>query len=283
MALPPVRAKRIQSCRASDSGIAYYVTIGTGIGGAHQFYKLDTNTGQITDYGIEGTGINGDAGLRNAISSDNARVFYNDLGYVFSIDTATDKVFSAADGFGCCYGNYELALSSNQTQFTATFYLYDSDLNGESYYALNDREILNILYVYGAKLSSDGRLLFQPSSNGVDVFDGRLGSLRTRISLPVSLSPNYDALVDDGRDNVLVAITGTGNGIAVIDLTSITEPPPLPYDAGLASRTHRLAGLGNRWWGDSDLRKHVDQQSPRTATQPRAVRHVTRTLLPHPQ
>ena len=38
------------------------------------------------------------------------------------------------------------------------------------------------------------------------------------------LSANYDAHVDDGRDNVLIAITGqTGDGIAVIDLTSLSE------------------------------------------------------------
>jgi hypothetical protein len=47
----------------------------------------------------------------------------------------------------------------------------------------------------------------------------------TRMSLPVTLSPNYDTLVSDGQDNVLIAITGqTGGGIAVIDLTSVLEP-----------------------------------------------------------
>jgi hypothetical protein len=50
-------------------------------------------------------------------------------------------------------------------------------LEAESYYALNDREILNISDVYGAKFSPDGRLLFQPSTNGIDVFDGILGNL----------------------------------------------------------------------------------------------------------
>jgi hypothetical protein len=123
-----------------------------------------------------------------------------------------------------------LSLSSNQTQITANSDLYDSDLNGESFYALNDREILNISYVYGAKFSTDSRLLFQPSTVGIDVFHGELGNLRNRISLPVPLSSNYDALVDDGTDNILIAITGTGNGVAVVDLTSVPEPPALPYD-----------------------------------------------------
>lgn len=269
----------------SDAGNVYFAVFAQGGTGADQFFKLNTNTGAITDYHINSPGLGvGDMYLRTAISSDNVRVFFNDLGYVFSIDTATDKLFSATVDAGCCYGDYELALSSNQTQFTATLYLYDSDLNGESYYALNDREILNIAYVYGAKLSPDGRLLFQPSTNGIDVFDGRLGNLRTRISLPVPLSPNYDALVDDGKDNALIAITGTnGNGIAIIDLTSIGEPPPLQYDSVREVRPHRPSELGNRRRVDLKSRTHPHKQNPRPATQPRTVPHVTRTLLPYPK
>jgi hypothetical protein len=212
----------------SDSGNVYFmvVVIGQG-GGADQFFKLDTSNGTFLNYGIDSPGLgSSDAYLRNEISSDNARVFFNDYGFVFNIDTTTDKIFNATEDPGCCYGNYELALSSNQTQFTATFYIYDSNLNNESYYALNDRQVLNIAYIYGAKLSPDGLLLFQPSSNGIDVLDGNIGNLRERISLPFVLSPNYDALVSDGVDNVIVAITGaSGSGIAVVDLTSLPEPP----------------------------------------------------------
>jgi YVTN family beta-propeller protein len=269
----------------SDAGNVYYmvVVLGQG-GGADQFFKLNTNTGVITNYGIDGPGLgSSDDYLRNAISSDNARVFYNEYGEVFSIDTATDTLVEALDGYGCCYGNYELALSSNQTQFTATFYIYDSDLNGESYYALNDREILNIAYVYGAKLSPDGRLLFQPSTNGIDVLDGNLGNLRNRISLPVPLSPNYDALVDDGADNILIAITGTGNGIAIVDLTSVAEPGPLPYYAKGASSKRKLTALGDRMHSGSNVGTQLDEQNPRPATQSRTVPHVTRPLLPQHQ
>ncbi len=269
----------------SDAGNVYYmvVVLGQG-GGADQFFKLNTNTGVITNYGIDGPGLgSSDLYLRNAISSDNARVFYNEYGEVFSIDTATDTLVEALDGYGCCYGNYELALSSNQTQFTATFYIYDSNLNGESYYALNDREILNIADVYGAKLSPDGRLLFQPSTNGIDVLDGNLGNLRNRISLPGPLSPNYDALVDDGTDNILIAITGTGNGIAIIDLTSVPEPGPLPYDTKVASSKRKLAWLGDRMHGGSIVGTQLDKQNPRPAAQSRTVPHVTRTLLPQHQ
>jgi hypothetical protein len=129
-------------------------------------------------------------------------------------------------------------------------YLYDTSLNAESYLALNDREALDTTYVYGTKLSPDGSLLFQPSINGIDVYDGRLGTLRSRISLPLGLSQNYDALVGDGKDNILIAITGSkGGGISIVDLRSLSEPAPLPYlknhaEVSDASRLNERVSLG---------------------------------------
>ena len=230
----------------SDAGIVYYEAAVEGGTGFHGFFKLNTSTGSVTDYGIDGPGLGSqDLLLRSQISSDNSRVFFNEVGAVFSIDTATDTIFRASDGQGCCYGTYELTLAPNQTQLSATEYEYDSDLNGQSYLTMNDREALGAPeYVYGAKLSPDGSLLFQPSVAGIDVFDGWLGNLRTRIALPVALSTNYDALVSDGQDNILVAITGqTGSGIAIVDLSSLAEPPPLPYKSDvLLSRLDRANG-----------------------------------------
>jgi hypothetical protein len=127
-------------------------------------------------------------------------------------------------------------LSSNQTQFGASASLYDSNLNEESNLTMNDREITSISYVYGNKLSPDGSLFFQPSTSGIDIFDGHLGTLRNRLALPFLLSQNYDALVANGKDNILLAITGaTGDGIAVLDLSFLAEPASLPYDSARIS------------------------------------------------
>jgi hypothetical protein len=215
----------------SDSGNVYYAAFVLGGTGSDQFFKLNTTTRAITDYGLNGPGLGAqDMYLRVAISSDNSTVYFNELGNVFRVNTATDQLFPASVETGCCYGDYELSVAANQSQITATSYLYDSELNGLSYYALNDREVVNISYIYGAKFSPDARLLFQPSANGIDVLDGNLGNLLDRISLPFSMSSNYDALVSDGTDNILVGITGTSaNGIAVMDLTSIPEPSALIY------------------------------------------------------
>jgi hypothetical protein len=77
--------------------------------------------------------------------------------------------------------------------------------------------------------SPDGSLFFQPGTQSIDIFDGRVGAFLERVGLPVPLSANYRALVSDNKDNVLVAITGTGNGIAVVDLNSLPEPEPLAW------------------------------------------------------
>src|SRR5262249_44390077 len=257
-----------------DSGDVYFavVVIGQG-GGADQFFKLDTKLGTFFNYLLDFPGKESqDAYLRGQISADNARVFFGADGAPFYIDTATDKVFFALESPSCCYGNYELALSSNQTQFTATFYTYDSNLNNESYYALNDREIQTTQYVYGAKLSGDGRLLFQPSASGIDMFDGNLGNLRARISLPFALSPNYDALVSDGQDSVFVAITGaTGDGIAIIDLTSLVEPSVVHRTA--VARQHFVSSSRPR--GRSIPAKHTELDKPNAFRVP----HKTRDWL----
>jgi len=210
-----------------NAGEIYYAAFIVGADGGDGFFKLDTNTGAVTDYGIESFG-----GYlsRAALTSDDSRAFFNNDGEVFSVATATDTITYAVEDPGCCYGDYDLTLAPGQSTLEATDYLYDPNLNAQSNLVLNDREAMNIAYVYGNKLSPDGALLFSPTTNGIDVFDGRLGTLRTRISLPVALSQNFDALVSDGKDNVLIAITGaTGNGIAVVDLSSLAEPAPLSY------------------------------------------------------
>jgi hypothetical protein len=266
----------------SDVGMVYFTAMTPDVTGAHGFYKLNTNTGATTDYGIDNPGLADDVFLRTVISADNSRVFFNDDGYVFNIDTATDTIFSASNDQGCCYGDYDLTLSANQVQFSASSYIYDSNLNAESYYSLNDREILTAAWVYGAKLSPDGTLLFQPSTNGVDVLDGRLGNLLQRISLPVALSENYDALVADGTDNVLIAITGAnGNGIAVVNLTSVPEPPPLPFVSRSRHKASRLVPWRRSRLGSREMSSAGSRGSSLQIVPHAVPRLTTRSLRRH--
>lgn len=230
----------------SNSGTVYYTVFWQGVDGESGFYKLDTNTGTITNYHIDGPGLGtNDALLRASISPDGSQVYFNNDGYVFAIDTATDKVLSASTDPGCCYGDDDLSLSADGSRLAATSYFYDGNLNAQSYFSQNDREIAAAQYVYGMKLSADGTLLYQPSVSGIDVFDARLGNLLQRISLPFSLSEGFDALVADGKENTLIAITGVnGDGIAIVDLTSIAELAPLPYASRQSLLSHRLVRWG---------------------------------------
>jgi hypothetical protein len=224
----------------TNSGIVYYASFYLDTTGGWAFHRLDTTTGKITDYQwLQAGAYTLDAYARVLLSSDNTRVYVNDGGIPIALDTATDTTYYNTIMLNS--GDYEMTLSSNGTWMSGSEYFSDTNLNPMSYIAYAEREIWNVSAVFGEKISPDGNLLFSPLQNGVDVIDGRRGNLLTRISLPVTLSPNYDALVSDGQDNVLVAITGqTGTGIAVIDLTSVPEPTPVPYSTNVAKSPVRL-------------------------------------------
>jgi hypothetical protein len=229
---------------------------------------------------LDGPGLGpSDLYLRTTISSDNTRAYFNNLGNIFSIDTATGTLFSASTGQGCCYGDYDLTLAPNQVQFEASSIMFDADLNGAADFAFNDREVIDINYVYGTKFSPDGSLLFQPSVQGMDIYDGRVGILRSRVAFSVPLSTNYDALVSDSKDNILLAITGaTGNGIAVLDLTSISEPPPLPYVAAVSSQRQNKSRPFDRTASRQVSGQANTKKNP-PMSHPRVIPHVTNSIL----
>jgi WD40 repeat protein len=231
----------------TDAGTAYFGRAVIGLYGASSLARLDLNTGAVTVFtGVGSSGSNSDVNFHLALSQDNTRVYFNDEGQMLYVDTASNTPVYKPVGDGCCYGDYDLHLANNQSTIEATGFLYDGDANGVSAQGLNLREAMNIQYVDGTAFSPDGSLLFQPSTNGIDVFDGRLFTLRTRIALPVALGQNYDALVAGGPDDRLLAITGAdGSGIALIDLTSLTEPDPLPYGSSMASTLDPAARLKN--------------------------------------
>ncbi|MGB8260767.1 MAG: hypothetical protein WCE75_10475, partial [Terracidiphilus sp.] len=211
----------------TNAGVLYYTT--TGMGDLDGFFKLDSVTGKIVDYRLGGD----DQGeTRLALTADESLLFFNcDSGVYGSpvvLDTATDIVFYGQNTGGVL----DLALSADQQQVAFPGTVYDSSYNVLDYLTLNDREVLDTEWVFGMKLSPDGSLLFQPGVAGLDVFDTHTGLLWTRLALPVVLGERYDALVGDGTDNVLVAITGAGGtGVAVVDLSGLAEPALRPFSA----------------------------------------------------
>ena len=274
MTTTPV-ASGMYSCGVAitDSGLVYYLTFDSG----SALHKLNTTTGAITDYPypVDEYGKE-DAYFRVLLSNDNSRLYGNEPGgTVFALDTATDTLFTNPLIYS---GDYEVALSSNGTWMTGDEYLMDTNLNLESGVALTGREMWNQTAVYGEKLSPDGNLLFLPLTNAIDVIDGKRGTLLKSVALPFSLSANYDALVSDGEDNVLVAITGeTGNGIAVIDLTSLPEPLPLPYSS---VATNSLTRMSQTSFGKMMKRSQVPSTKTGTATSGRHPQWIPHRINP---
>jgi len=222
----------------TDNGAVYFTTFDLVGDGAVALYQLNPTTGLVSPVpgNLQG-GNYDDPDARLALSSDGSRVYFNIEGSVGYFDTvAGQSTFAPANSEAIGQESEELVLGANQTSLFANGLILDSNLNNLGLQALDTAESADANYLYGAALSTDGSLLFQPADQFIDVFDGRTGSFRARISLPVQLSPNFRALISDNQDSVLVAITGaTGNGIAVINLNSIPEPGPLPYALAQAS------------------------------------------------
>lgn len=213
----------------TDAGMVYYDSFYLGGLGQPPLHKLDATTGTVVDLpGLQAGVIGNDAFTRVLLSKANSTVSFNLGSGPIAVDTATDTVTVSNALFN--QGDYELAVAGNQVQMTAANFLLDTSQNAEGVVSLNDRESVGTTPVYGEKLSPDGTLLFRPLTNAIDVFDARTGTFRHRIPLSISLSPMYDALVANGKDNVLIAITGaTGNGIAVLDLATLPPAPLLPF------------------------------------------------------
>jgi len=216
----------------TNNGTVYFTTYDLVGDGAIVFYYLNPTTGLVSPVpgNLQGGNYdNPDSHL--ALSTDGSRVYFNIEGGVGYFDTVAGKIiFAPSNSEDIGQGGEDLVLCANQSSLFAAGMIMDSNLNNLGLQALDNAESVDADYMYGAALSSDGSLLFQPGTQFIDVFDGRTGSFRARISLPVQLSPNFRALVSNNLDSNLVAITGaTGNGIAVIDLNSLPEPEPLPY------------------------------------------------------
>jgi WD40 repeat protein len=214
----------------SNQRIVYYASF-DGIGtGAPSFHKLDARTGVVTDYpGFTSGNGPGDFYARVALTNDGQRVFYS-AGALSMIDTSSGAVsYPLID----TSEDYELALSANGIALTAGESLFNISMDLNSYLAGNELQSYDEMAVYGEKLSPDGRYLFAPLINSIEAFDGDTGVLLSRVGLPIGLSPNYDALVSDGGDNLVLMITGTGDGVALVDLSFIQN---------LTKQSGRVAG-----------------------------------------
>jgi DNA-binding beta-propeller fold protein YncE len=208
----------------TNSGTVYYATF--NLPGSQSsvtaFHKLNTTNGSITDFSvIEDVGQNGDdAYIRVLLNPDGSRVYVNEDGHAWILDTTNDSI-NPVFQVTIDEGSVETAMSASGNELITAGFLTDDNFEAIAQVGYVDRDVWLPIAVYGQKLSSDGSLLFQPLTNGIDVIDGTTGLLRDRVALPVQIANVYDALVLGSTDGVVFAITPVG--IAEVDLSDIAS------------------------------------------------------------
>jgi len=216
----------------SNSGIVYYDGYDGGIVPPNTFHKLDSNTGQITDYEFGGQSSSYD---RVLMSPDGAYVY---LSRPLILDTATDSITIGYQAETDGDGNPDMSLSGDGSTLLTVNLLTDTALNVEGDIAYIDRDVWLPVAVYGQKLNEDGSLIFQPLTTGMDVLNGSTGLLVYRVELPIQIANAFDSLVIDNNDGLLFAITA--NGIAEINLSSLPSAASKQRNSKLKIRTPRV-------------------------------------------
>jgi hypothetical protein len=212
--------------------------------GAAFLFKLDPASGQYSETGTSpNLGYIPNQGnypyTRLIMSPDGKTLYFANQGLIGAADTAT----GLGEGYctPCSYltsGGFDIILGNDGTTLFADGVFLNTQFQLRSLQSANWRELFDADYVYGAALSVDNTLLFQPGTQFIDIFDVYSGSFQERVSLPQPLNGRYRALVANSKDNVLVGITGPqGNGISLIDLTSLPPAPQTDYVAEPASRS----------------------------------------------
>lgn len=263
----------------TNNGVVYIATSDlNGDGGCGFLLALNTATGNVSNVGPAPSGNclptqGGAIGTGLASLADGTRIFFDDAGLFGYIDTASGLISipNNPNYYDLDQGGYEVEISSTASRVFIDGLVADTNLNAIGLQVLNVPESIDAQYLYGGAFSADGSLYFQPGTQAIDVFDGTTGVFRARVALPVPLSPNFRALVADGKDNQVIAITGSGNGIAVIDFDSLPEPAPVPWLPMMAAPVM----AANPQFGDSS--------SPRRDRDPaRAIKHLASPLLRSP-
>ena len=254
----------------TDLGTVYYATFDSnGEGG---FHKLNSGTGAITSFGPSPF-TNGDQFVRVLLTPDGTHVFVNE-GFgnsgIWVLNTADDTLMEGIQATNAGDGDEDAALSGDGSVLIAQNLMTDAQLNVFSNLAFIDRDVWLPLAVFGEKLNSNGSLLYQTFTNGIDVHDGITGALKYRVVFPVQAAANvYDALSIDDTDSLLFVITS--NGIAQVQLTSlptasaqsrklkaaIFHSPGLPVHQN-APRTSRKAH--ENWLGRPQLHRAIDSK-----------------------
>ncbi len=204
----------------SDAGAVYVFTYNTNGTGGADFFKIDPPTGSF-DYPNMYSSGSVDIPTRVLLSPDQETVYLVPSGGVlYAIDAHNNTVHSVGLP---TYDAGLLAISPDGSTIVAPETILDSNLKVREYFAGSEKDLQGLEQVNGGVFSSDGKLVFIPLVDGIELYAISSGLPAGKLALPVTLSNGYDTLVSDGRDDLPVAITGSGDGIAVIDLSNASS------------------------------------------------------------
>lgn len=155
---------------------------------------------------------------RLAATADGSQVFAYTGGALYTIVTSTDQetlrlsLVAIAD-------TGDMAVNADGTRSTSAGAILDENDYFAGVISYLDAATVNVTARYGLKLHPTGSYIFQPLGQQVDVIDGNTGTLRDRVSLPVTVADAFDASVVDPNDNALFLLTT--QGVSELSLNSL--------------------------------------------------------------
>jgi IPT/TIG domain len=221
----------------TNTGMVYFDAADLGGTGTPAFYKLDRLTSTFTSLGTIQSGGALDEDGRVLLSSDGTRIYSEVEGAAFWLDTATDTIHYSTSTYSNDGGNPDLAISTDGSTLITNNDLTDSSLNAISAPAYIDWETWLPSATLGQKLYSDGSILLQPLTDGIDLISRNTGRLLYRVQLPLTVAQVYDPVVPTTSVGVYGIITAAG--VSFIDLSTLPISPSIssPFPQGISQRT----------------------------------------------
>jgi len=226
----------------TDAGVVYFMTADIGGTGTPAFHRLNTATGSIVDLGMLYSGGPADKFARVLLSPDGSKLYGNDGGWAFWLDTSNDQISNSSWISSWDYSDMDLAVSADGSTVDNGGIFADPSLNPEMETDYVDWETWFPSAVIGQKLNQDGSVLFQPLTDGIDLMARNTGHLLYRVQIPVSPADVYDSLVvAEGKDTLAVITSG---GVSLVDLSSLPIPTQdtLPFMDATHTEVGRSTG-----------------------------------------
>jgi hypothetical protein len=222
----------------TNSGAVYFMTTTSGFPNS-ALEKLDIASGAFSYLGDSLSAGGGNAEWnRVLLSPDGKKIYFGK--YSTWVDTSTDELhpsFNTERGVLDFFP--DLTISGDGSTVVMGGNFSDATYNEESSLTYVDWEWWFPQWSNGEKLNYDGSILYQPSSDGIDLIARNTGRLLYRVRVPAVDANVFDPLLI-GKDPSSLGIL-TGSGITFVDLSTlpIAAKYTRPFLASNEAREHK--------------------------------------------